>query len=85
MLRAEAVVVLLPNMYSLLTRFRYVKENLSAKYDFPPDPVLVGIAGCRALIMPRSFVNARPSRAGWNVTAEYGFDGGFRRLTACGG
>jgi SAM-dependent methyltransferase len=78
----RAVVVLLPNMYSLLTRFRYMKGQMSAKYDFTPDPVMDRHRWLPRFDQSRRFVCVRASRAGWRVTEEYGFDGGFRRVSA---
>jgi SAM-dependent methyltransferase len=79
----SAVVVLLPNVYSLYHRLRFLSGALPGdKYVFGPEPRADRHRWVVNFNEAVSFTHARSRAAGWRVAREYAYDRPFRRRLA---
>lgn len=79
---SRSVVVLLPNLYTLLLRAQYVTGKTFGKYSFGPDNSLDRHRWLMNFDQAADFTRGRALRSGWRVAQEGGHTGDFRRLSA---
>ena len=79
----SAVVVLLPNVFSLYHRLRFLTGVMPGdKYIFGPEPRVDRHRWMVNFHQAVSFTHGRARSAGWRVTREYAYDLRFRRPVA---
>jgi SAM-dependent methyltransferase len=79
----SAVVVLLPNVYSLYHRLQFLTGVMPGdKYIFGPEPRVDRHRWMVNFHQAVSFTHARARAAGWRVTSQYAYDLPFRRPVA---
>ena len=78
----SAVVVLLPNLYSLWLRVRFALGITSGKYAFGPENKRDRHRWLMNFDQASAFTRARAESAHWRMACEYGYDGGFNRRLA---
>lgn len=78
----KAVVIFLPNMYSLWHRVQYLRGVIPDKYDFGPEGSLDRHRWLMDVSQSAEFAHGRAERNGWRVADEAGWDREFRRLPA---
>jgi SAM-dependent methyltransferase len=76
---ARSVIVLLPNLYTLLLRVQYARGRPSNKYLFGPDNSLDRHRWVLNFEQAAAFTRGRAERNGWTVAQEYGHNRAFRR------
>ena len=79
---SESVVVLLPNLYTLLLRVHYLTGRTFGKYSFGPDNNLERHRWLMNFDQAAEFTRVRAARSGWCVAREGGHTGNFRRTSA---
>lgn len=79
---SKRVVVLLPNLYTLLLRARYAAGHTFDKYSFGPDNTLDRHRWLLNFDQAADFTRRRAARSGWEVTREGGYTFRFRRASA---
>lgn len=77
-----AIVVLLPNLYTLAARGRYLTGRTMDKYDFGPDASQDRHRWLMSFSQARAFTHGRARANGWHVTREAGYVFPFRRRAA---
>jgi SAM-dependent methyltransferase len=78
----NSVVVLLPNLYTLWLRLRYVAGKTAGKYEFGPDQRIDRHRWLMNFDQAADFTRGRAESNGWHVAMECAYDGGFRRHSA---
>lgn len=78
---SKGVVVLLPNLYTLLLRARFAAGHTFGKYSFGPDNSLDRHRWLMNFDQAAHFTRGRAVRSGWHVACEGGYTGGFRRAS----
>lgn len=78
----RGVIVLLPNVLTLLTRLRFGLGAIPAKYEFKPEPSLDRHRWLMNFEQAASFTARRAELAGWHVAEEYAYMYPFRRYSA---
>ncbi len=78
----NSVVVLLPNLYTLWLRLRYLAGRTAGKYEFGPDNRRDRHRWLMNFDQAAAFTRGRAESNGWRVATEWGYDGGFRRRVA---
>jgi SAM-dependent methyltransferase len=79
---SKSVVVLLPNLYTLLLRVHYLTGRTFGKYHFGPDNSLDRHRWLMNFDQAADFTRGRAARSGWRVAREGGHTGDFRRTSA---
>lgn len=79
---AKAVVLLLPNLYTLLLRAQFAAGRTFGKYSFGPDNSLDRHRWLMNFDQAAHFTRGRAARSGWRVALEGGLTGDFRRPSA---
>jgi SAM-dependent methyltransferase len=79
---SRAVVIVLPNLYSLMHRIRFAAGLPGGKYEFGPERKLDRHRWLMNVDQAAAFAHGRAQAAGWTVAEEAGWTGGFRRLAA---
>jgi hypothetical protein len=79
---ARAVIVLLPNLYTLWLRIQYLRGRPSNKYLFGPDNSLDRHRWIMNFDQAAAFTRERAARRGWRVAREFGYARAFRRPSA---
>jgi SAM-dependent methyltransferase len=77
-----AVVVLLPNVYSLWLRVRFARGSTFGKYSFGPENKRDRHRWLMNFDQASQFTRSQAQKANWRVAREYGYDGGFSRRLA---
>src|SRR5919202_1108070 len=75
----SAVVVLLPNVLTLLLRLRILAGHLPAKYKFGPHASLDRHRWIKNFDQAAEFTRRRAELNGWTVTREYAYTLPWRR------
>jgi hypothetical protein len=75
----DVVVVLLPNMYTLMIRLQFLRGSLGAKYEFRPENRLDRHRWVMGYGEAREFVHHRASKGGFQVERELPFLYPFNR------
>jgi hypothetical protein len=75
----ESVVVLLPNMYTLMIRLQFLRGSLGPKYEFRPENRLDRHRWMMSYSEAREFIHHRASRGGFRVARELPFLYPFNR------
>jgi SAM-dependent methyltransferase len=78
----SAVVVLLPNVLTLLLRLRILAGHLPAKYKFGPHASLDRHRWIMNFDQAAEFTRRRAELNGWTVTREYAYTLPWRRFSA---
>jgi SAM-dependent methyltransferase len=78
----RSVVVVLPNVYTLLLRLRYLSGETFGKYEFGPTSPVDRHRWIMNMAQAASFTSARASQAGWKVASSCAWDRPFRRFSA---
>lgn len=79
----RSVVVLLPNMFSLIYRLQFMRGRMSAsKYGFGAENPADRHRWIMSFQQAADFTRGRAERAGWQVVQECAHDGDFRRWSA---
>ncbi|MEA2154952.1 MAG: hypothetical protein QOE11_1092, partial [Solirubrobacteraceae bacterium] len=76
---SKAVVVLLPNLYTLILRAQFAAGRTFGKYSFGPDNSLDRHRWLMNFDQAADFTRGRAARSGWHVAREGGHTGNFRR------
>ena len=79
---STAVVIVLPNLYSLLHRVRFAAGRPSDKYEFGPEGKLDRHRWLMNADQAAAFAHGRAAQAGWRVADEAGWTYSFRRVAA---
>lgn len=79
---SKRVVVLLPNLYTLLLRAQFAMGRTFGKYSFGPDNSLDRHRWLMNFDQAARFTRGRAARSGWHVVHEGGHTGNFRRKSA---
>lgn len=79
---SRSVVVLLPNLYTLLLRAQYLSGRTFGKYSFGPENSLDRHRWLMNFDQAADFTRACAARSGWKVAREGGYTGDFRRTSA---
>lgn len=77
-------IVMLPNLYTLIDRLRFVAGRTAGKYEFGPENPVDRHRWLMNFDQASRFTQAIAAEAGWRVSQEYGWDGGFRRRSVRG-
>jgi SAM-dependent methyltransferase len=79
----QAVVVVLPNMFSLVHRLYFVRGRMATrKYDFGPDRIVDRHRWLMNVDQAHSFVSGRAEQASWHVRRACAHQQHFRRPAA---
>ena len=75
----QSVVVLLPNVYTLWLRLRYLGGRTMGKYEFGPAERVDRHRWLMNFDQARDFTRGRAARNRWRVDAEFAYYRAFRR------
>lgn len=78
---SKGVVVLLPNLYTLLLRVQFAAGRTFGKYSFGPDNTLDRHRWLMNFDQAAHFTRGRADRSGWQVAREGGHTRNFRRTS----
>jgi methyltransferase family protein len=79
---SAAVIVLLPNLYTLLLRAQFAAGTTFGKYAFGPENRVDRHRWLMNFDQAADFTQGRARRSGWRVAREHGHTGNFRRPIA---